>query len=238
MSSAGLRARGLGIRFLVNRQKRLVTPSLARLRRGTTESWGLRDVTFDVGPGEAVALIGESGSGKTSLLRAIAGVYEPDEGTIEVDGEVGSLLSVNAGLMTSLTGRENVGLLGTLAGVPFEEARASEDAIAVATDLEEAFDRPTGSYSQGMRARLGFAVADHAGTSVLVLDEVHEALDHRFRAIVRDRALALLAEGGIVVAAGHDHPLLEQMCDRAFLMERGHIVDDGPFETVRRHYLG
>jgi len=195
-------------------------------------------VGFSIRPGQGVALIGPSGSGKTTLLRVMAGVLEPDTGSLEVRGRVGSLLSIDAGLMGLLTGRENSELLGVLAGLSRQDARAALPRVAERIDLEEAFDRPVGSYSQGMRARLGFAVAEEADPRILLLDEVHEALDHEFREIVEAKARSILEEGGIVMAAGHDHPLLERLCDRAILLRRGEVAADGAFESVRRTYLG
>lgn len=236
--SAAVHAAGAGVRFRFDRQSRPVTPALARLRRRGEERWGLRDVALDVGPGEGVALIGPSGAGKTSLLRAIAGVYPTDAGRLEVRGRVTSLLSIDAGLLSPLTGRENAELLGVLAGLPRRQTRARLSAVWEESELADAFDRPVASWSQGMRARLGFAVADRSGPGILLLDEVHEALDHAFRDVLEARAQALLAEGGIMLAAGHDHPMLERLCERAVLLEEGRIVADGPFEEVRRAYLG
>jgi len=236
--AAAIRAEGLGVRFLFDRHQRAVTPALARLRHSSTETWGVRDLSFSIQPGEGVALIGPSGSGKTTVLRLIAGVLSPDAGRLVVDGRVGSLLSTEAGLLGLLTGRENASLLGVLTGMSREEADAALDSIRDATHLGDAFDRPVLSYSEGMKARLGFAVADHAGPEVLVLDEVHEALDHEFRDIVARRAEASLAAGGIVVAAGHDHPLLGTFCNRALWLADGRIEADGAFQDVRRAYLG
>ena len=139
--------------------------------------------------------------------------------------------------MWLLTGRENAEMLGILAGLSAAESRGALEAIKHRTRLEEAFERPVLSYSEGMKARLGFAVADHTGPDVLVLDEVHEALDHEFRQIVAHRAHEQLRAGGIVVAAGHDHPLLATFCTRALWLADGRIAADGPFEDVRRAYL-
>ena len=235
--SARIVAEGLGVEFRFDRQRRLVSPTLARLRRTGTSSWGLREINLEIGPGEAVALIGRSGGGKTTLLRSIAGVFVPDAGTIRVDGRIGSLLSVGAGVMGVLTGRENAQLLGVLAGLSLRESRRATSSVQAASGLGSSFDRPVSSYSQGMRARLGFAAADEADPTVLLLDEVHEALDHEYRALVQDRAREILGAGGIVVAAGHDHPLLEQLSARALWLDRGQIVADGPFSAVRAAYL-
>jgi ABC-type polysaccharide/polyol phosphate transport system ATPase subunit len=238
MATASIQADGLGVRFLFDRYQRAVTPALARLRRASDETWGVRNLSFAIGAGEGVALIGPSGSGKTTVLRLIAGVFSPDAGHLQVDGRVGSLLSTEAGLLGLLTGRENASLLGVLAGMSRAEAEAQLERIKRATRLGDAFERPVLSYSEGMKARLGFAVADHAGRDVLVLDEVHEALDHEFRERVAERAAAVRAAGGIVVAAGHDHPLLATFCDRALWLREGQVEADGGFEEVRRAYLG
>jgi ABC-type polysaccharide/polyol phosphate transport system ATPase subunit len=235
--SVSIRAEGLGLRFLFDRDRRVVTPILARLHRRGRETWGLRGVDFEIGPGEAVALLGPSGAGKTTLLRSIAGIFVPDAGTIDVRGRVGSLLSIDAGLMSVLTGRENTALLAVLEGMSRRDARASLETIRERSRLGDAFDRPVSSYSQGMRARLGFAVADETDPEILLLDEVHEALDHEFRDVVEERARAIVDRGGIVVAAGHDHPLLERLCTRAFLISEGRIERDGPFADVQRDYL-
>lgn len=237
MAAGSISAAQLGVRFLFDHHQRAVTPALARLRRKGAQTWGVRELDFTIGPGEGVALIGPSGSGKTTVLRLIAGVLGPDAGRLDVHGRVGSLLSTEAGLLGLLTGRENAALLGVLAGMSRAESETALDAIKAATHLEDAFERPVLSYSEGMKARLGFAVADHASPDVLVLDEVHEALDHEFRRIVAERAHETLHEGGIVVAAGHDHPLLATFCDRALWLADGRIAADGPFEETRQAYL-
>ena len=197
----------------------------------------VEDVSLKLLPGQFAGIIGPSGAGKTTLLRAVAGVYSPDAGTLEVSGRVGSLLSIEAGLVGRLTGRENGLLLGVLAGLSRREAKAALDEIKARSGLGESFERPVSSYSQGMRARLGFTVADRSDPEILLLDEVHEALDHEFRELVERRARELLERGGAIVAAGHDHPLLERLCTRAFLMRAGRIERDGPFAEVRRAYF-
>ncbi len=238
-AGASILAEGVGIEFLFDRHRRLVSPRLARmrLRRIGSRAWGLRGIDLAIGPGEAVALVGSSGGGKTTLLRTVAGVFTPDEGTLRVQGRIGALLSVGAGVMSPLTGRENAELLGVLAGLSLRESRRATPSVKEASRLGDAFDLPVSSYSQGMRARLGFASADEADPAILLLDEVHEALDHEYRLLVRRRAREILAAGGIVIAAGHDHPLLEQLSSRALWLDQGRIVADGPFPEVRAAYL-
>ena len=238
MRSASIRAEGVGVRFLFDRHQRAVTPALARLRRRGTETWGLRDMDFTIGPGEGVALIGPSGSGKTTVLRLIADVLSADAGRFTSTVAWDRCCSTEAGLLGLLTGRENAALLGVLAGMSRAQSEAALEDVRRATHLDDAFDRPVLSYSEGMKARLGFAVADHTAPEILVLDEVHEALDHEFRQIVAERAHQTLNAGGIVVAAGHDHPLLATFCERALWLADGHIAADGPFEEIRRAYLG
>ena len=234
--SARIETVNAGVKFLFDGQQRTVTPRVARIRRGVKGFWGLRGLSLTIEAGEAVALLGPSGAGKSTLLRLLAGVFEPDEGTVTVEGRVGTLLSIEAGLMGALTGRENASLLGVLYGLGYREAR-SLDTLEVESGLGVAFERPVGSYSQGMRARIGFTIARKTAPSILLLDEVHEALDHEFRAEVERDAKALIGSGGIVVAAGHDHPLLEAICTRAILMRDGAIVEDGAFLEVQSRYL-
>jgi ABC-type polysaccharide/polyol phosphate transport system ATPase subunit len=230
--------RAAGIRFLFDRNRRVVTPMLARLRRRGSETWGIRDVTLEIGPGEGVAILGLGGSGKTTLLRMIAGIYTPDVGTVTVRGRLATLLSTEAGLLPMLTGRENALLLAVLAGLTRREARFRLDEVGRESRLETYFDRPVSAYSQGMRARLGLAVAEQVEPEILLLDEVHEALDHSFRDVLEQRAGQILMEGGIVIAAGHDHPMLRRLCNRAVWLHDGRLRAYGGFDDVQRMYLG
>jgi ABC-type polysaccharide/polyol phosphate transport system ATPase subunit len=230
-------ADGVGVQFFFDRHLRVVTPGEARLRGRGLTTWGLRDVSFAIEPGEGTALIGPSGSGKTTLLRVLAGVYTPDRGTLEIRGRVASLLSIDGGLLHSLTGRENALLLGILTGLSRRAVVRALDDVKTRSKLGDAFERPVLTYSQGMRARLGIAVAEEAGPQILVLDEVHEALDHEFRHFLQERARAILDAGGVVVAAGHDHAMLASLCSRALWLDKGTLREHGPFDEVQPRYL-
>jgi ABC-type polysaccharide/polyol phosphate transport system ATPase subunit len=231
-------AHGVGIRFLFDGNRRLITPMLARVRRPRAEAWGLDDVTFTAHPGDSIALLGASGAGKTTLLRTIAGVFVPDVGKIDVRGRIASLLSTEAGLLPRLTGRENCLLICVLAGLSRRRAQEVVEVVKERSGLGDAFENPVASLSQGMHARLGFAVAEQIDPQILLLDEVHEALDHEFRAIVQQRAEEIRSRGGIIIATGHDHPLLRRLCERALFLREGGIVADGSFDDVQGAYLG
>jgi ABC-type polysaccharide/polyol phosphate transport system ATPase subunit len=222
----------VGVRFILDRQRRPISPTAARLRRRCTSRWGLHGISASVRAGESVALIGSNGAGKTTLLRALARVLYPDKGTVEVKGRVGSLLSVDAGLTTELTGRENAVLLGVIGGQSRGRARRHAEAIRESSELGEAFDQPVSTYSHGMRARLGLAVVEQRDPDVLLLDEVYEALDEEFRRRLEARANEILVSGGIVVAAGHDRRELGRLCSRALALEAGRVRHDGPFGEV------
>jgi ABC-type polysaccharide/polyol phosphate transport system ATPase subunit len=213
----------LGIRFDLDRQNRPVTPALTRLRRRCTTTWALRGTSFIVEAGQGVALIGPNGAGKTTLMRAIGGVLTPDEGSVVVHGRLGSLLSTDAGLMPVLTGRENALLLCALGGMPRATARAALPLIQDRSGLGDAFERPVSTYSQGMRARLGFSVVERSDPQVLLLDEVHEAIDETFRGELEACAARIRRRGGIVIAASHDREMLARLCDSALLLSRSGV---------------
>ncbi len=224
--------RRLGVRFDFDRQGRVVTPVLRKLRRVRASAWGLEEIDLELEHGSGVALIGATGSGKTTLLRVLAGVLPADVGEAIIRGRVGSLLAADAGLQMLLTGRENSQLLGVLAGLSLAETAGALDVVAERARLGDAFDRPVHTYSAGMRARLGLAVIQSISPRVLLLDEVFEALDHEFRGIVENYARALRDRGGVVVAAGHDHVALSRICPRAVWLAGGRIRAEGPFEQV------
>ena len=233
---ASVQTSDLGIRFVFDRQGRPITSGVARVRRRTRVGFGLRGVTFTAEPGEGVALIGPNGAGKTTLLRALAGVYEPDEGDVVVRGRIAPLLSVSGGLLPMLTGREASMHLAVLAGIDVARVRADLEAVRQASELGDAFDNLVSSYSQGMQARLGFATIARLSPEVLLLDEVHQAFDRDFRARLEASARQMLADGGVVVAAGHDLAALQGVCERALLLRDGHLVADGPFDEVVEGY--
>jgi ABC-type polysaccharide/polyol phosphate transport system ATPase subunit len=235
--AASVRLEGVGVQFVLDRQRRPLTPALARLRRTGSASWGVQDVNLELEPGESLALLGPSGSGKTTLLRAIAGVLPADAGRLSVNGRIGCLLSTEAGLLPTLTARDNALLLSVLAGLSRTEARRRLGQVKERSGLGSAFERNAASLSAGMKARLGVAAARQADAEVLLLDEVHEALDQDYRGELARYAESLRARGGIVIAAGQDLGLLGTICTRGVLMRAGSVAADGSFDGVKDKYL-
>jgi ABC-type polysaccharide/polyol phosphate transport system ATPase subunit len=235
--AVGVRAERLGVRYVLDRWHRPVTPVMAAVRRNCSESWALRGLDLTVGPGQAVALIGRNGAGKSTLLRVLAGVIAPDEGRAEVTGRVAALLTTTGGMALELSGRQNSVLLCMLLGLSREAAEEALPEIKRASELDGAFDSPLSTYSSGMRVRLAYSAIRHVAPDLLLLDEVRDSLDHEFMAATEEHARALRDRGGAVVVAGHDHDALRRICDEALLLESGRIVVRGPFDEVRERYL-
>jgi ABC-2 type transport system ATP-binding protein len=196
-----IEARDLGIRFVRNRRRQLRLREMIIHRGGRQprgdEFWPLRHVTYEVQPGEAIGVIGRNGTGKSTMLRLIAGVLIPDEGSIKVRGAVAPLLELSAGFSNDLTGRENVHLVGSLHGLtPNELKRKFSEIIAFAGDqVEKAIDTPVRHYSSGMKVRLGFSIISQLAHPILLVDEVLAVGDAEFRKKCYATMERLLAEG-------------------------------------------
>jgi ABC-type polysaccharide/polyol phosphate transport system ATPase subunit len=193
-----------------------------------TDVWALRDVSFHVGPGSAVGLVGRNGSGKTTLLRLISGIIKPTSGHVAVGGRVGSLLELGAGFHLDLTGRENVYLNGSIHGLRRAQIREKLDEIVAFSGLEEFIDLPVRTYSSGMYMRLGFAIAAHVEADILLLDEVFAVGDEAFQRRCFGKIFEFKQRGGTIVFVSHDASAVERLCDRAVLLKDGTVAFDGP----------
>lgn len=229
----------VGIRFAKTRRRRLklgeaLKPGRKRERpKGTF--WALRDVSFTVQPGEGVGVVGANGMGKSTLLKLIAGVLIPDEGSVTVRGGA-SLLEVRAGMSKDLTGRENVYLIGALHGLPQKVLDKRFDEIIRFAELEEFADTPIRHYSDGMQARLGFSVASLLEEPILLVDEAFAVGDRDFRKKCYTRLERMLADGRTLVLVSHNEPDLERFCERGLYLERGSLVVDGSLEEALEAY--
>jgi lipopolysaccharide transport system ATP-binding protein len=192
----------------------------------------LRNLSFRIGTGDRVALVGPNGAGKTTLLRTLAGVYEPVAGSLLVEGQVGALIDVTAGIDSEATGRENVTLRGLYRGLSDAECAALTEEVAEFADLGEFFDVPIRTYSAGMGVRLAFAMATAMQPQVLLMDEWFLAGDAAFMVKAEERLARLVGGAEIMVVATHDFAVVRRWCNRAIRMEGGVILADGPVEEV------
>lgn len=205
-----------------------------RLR--ASEFWALDGVDLDVGPGDSVGVIGVNGAGKSTLLRVLYGLTKPDRGTVEVRGRIGGLLDLGSGFQPTLTGRENVEAELTL----HAEATGAEvdlDDIAAFADIGPFLDAPVRTYSQGMRMRLGFSVVAHLEPDVLLIDEVLAVGDYAFRKKCGHHIRSYLERGGALVLVSHSVWIVQSLCHRAIVLDRGRVTFDGPADEAVRHYL-
>jgi ABC-type polysaccharide/polyol phosphate transport system ATPase subunit len=226
-------------RFRADQQSRDLKDALRRLRqrgRGRGWRWVLRDISLEVEPGTSLALIGANGSGKSTMLKILAGVMDPYAGRVEVTGRIGALIEVRAGIHQELSGRENIFLAGSLLGLPRREVADRFDEIVHFADLEDAIDRQTKFYSTGMQMRLGFGVAAFLEPDVLLVDEVLAVGDASFQQRCLDRIRTVLGLGTTLVFVSHDLAAVETMCQYAVWLRDGVVAARGTTHDVLAHY--
>jgi lipopolysaccharide transport system ATP-binding protein len=194
---------------------------VGKSQTGATEVTAISNLELKLKAGDRLGLIGHNGSGKTTLLRALSGAYEPDEGQIEVRGQIASLLDLNLGIDPTATGVDNIRLRGRIAGLTAREIDARLPEIAEFTGLGPYLEMPLKTYSAGMQARLAFAVATSVEADVLLMDEWIAVGDAQFQKIAHRRLLKLMERAGILVLASHDLDLIRLYCNKVMKMEAG-----------------
>ena len=200
--------------------------------------WALRDINFEVQPGEVVGLIGHNGAGKSTLLKVLSRITVPSLGRTEVYGSIGSLLEVGTGFHPDLTGRENIFLNGTILGIKRAEITRRFDEIVAFSGIEQFIDTPVKWYSSGMYLRLAFAVASHLETEVLIMDEVLAVGDVGFQQKCLDKMHEIRNQGRTILFVSHSMQAVTRLCNRALLFDKGHLLKNGPAQQVVNEYLG
>jgi ABC-type polysaccharide/polyol phosphate transport system ATPase subunit len=232
-------ASDLGVRYdLRFTKKTTIRSSIGEmLGRGQVEQfWALRHLNLQVQRGESLAVIGPNGAGKSTLLQVLAGIIRPSEGAVDVFGHVSGLLSLGAGFDKELTGRDNILLGGAFLGLDDAVTRELLPSIIAYAELGDFIDAPIRTYSAGMKARLGFAIATSVDPDILLLDEVLATGDANFRAKSKARVLEIVSAAKAVVLVTHDMNWVTEYCNRAILIERGEMVMEGePAEVVEVH---
>lgn len=197
----------------------------------------LRNLSFDLHRGETLGIIGRNGVGKSTLLRLLAGIIGPDAGQVVNHGASVSLLSLGAGFVPHLSGRENALLNGMLLGLRLKEIKARMASIIEFSGLEEFIDRPLRTYSTGMRSRLAFAVAIQTDTDVLLVDEILGVGDEEFRVKSSNEIKRMIRSDKTVVFVSHQLPAVKELCDRIVWIEDGVIKDSGDVQSVVARYV-
>ncbi len=212
-----------------------------RLRSPTslkdTEFWALRDVSFEIPRGQAVAIVGHNGAGKSTMLKQLSGVMRPTSGKITVKGRLSALIEVSAGFHQDLTGRENIYLNGVILGMSRAEIKRKFDAIVEFAGLTEFIDTPVKRYSSGMFARLGFSVAAHLEPDILIIDEVLSVGDIVFQSKGLEKMRSVVKNGSTVIFVSHNLRAVADLCPRSILLDKGTVLRDGPTTEVIHQYV-
>ncbi|WP_454129854.1 ABC transporter ATP-binding protein [Microbacterium aurum] len=199
-----------------------------RRRQLSSSFHALDGVSFEIGEGESVALLGFNGSGKSTMLKMISGVLTPDRGKVLIRGRVAGLIEVGAGFHPDLSGRENIYLNAAILGMSRRETEERFDDIVAFSEIEQFIDTEVKHYSSGMFLRLAFAVAIHTEVDILLIDEILSVGDEPFQAKCLARIRELHREGKTLVVVSHDLDMVADLCERAIVLRSGKVVFDGP----------
>ena len=246
MSNSAILAENIGKKFTIGMDEpiRNVGEKLGKMfspKSGSQESnefWALRDVSFDVGHGDVIGIVGRNGAGKSTLLKVLSRITGITEGRVEINGNIGSLLEVGTGFHPELTGRENVYLNGAILGMSKGEVRRKFDEIVAFSEVEKFLDTPVKRYSSGMYTRLAFAVAAHLEPEILIVDEVLAVGDAEFQKKCLGKMQEVGSEGRTVFFVSHNMGAVEKLCNCALMLEAGRIKRySRDVSEVTREYL-
>ncbi len=199
--------------------------------------WALKNVSFDVKKGEAVAIVGKNGSGKSTMLKIVSGVMQPTFGTLDIRGTIAPMIELGAGFDFELTARENIFLNGAILGYPKDMLEENLDEIISFAELEKFQDVPIKNYSSGMVTRLGFSIATIYKPDILIVDEILSVGDFRFQAKCEERIQKMREQGTTLLLVSHSTEQVKRVCDRAILLSNGNKILDGDTEEVCNLYL-
>lgn len=211
---------------------REVFAKIVRRRQQLQVFEAVKQVTFVISKGETVGLIGRNGSGKSTILKIVAGVYAPSEGQVKVRGTIAPLIELGAGFHHELTGRENILLNGLLLGLTRRQVREREESIIEFAELGDFIDSPVKQYSSGMYMRLAFSVAAEVDPDILIIDEILGVGDAGFQEKCFDRIERFRRAGKTILLVSHSMDNVRKLCDRVLLLHAGRLVEDGSSDRV------
>ena len=226
-----------GLRTTLTHLPRALAMRGAREEPNVQYLWALRDVSFNVRPGETLGIVGRNGAGKTTILKVLSRITQPTEGKMAIEGRIGALIELGAGFHPDLTGLENVYLYGTILGLTRREVDRRLDSIVEFSELSAFMDTPVKRYSSGMYARLAFSVAAHIDPDVLLIDEVLSVGDINFQQKCLDFIHSFVRGGKTTLFISHNHYAVEQLCQQLVWMDHGHVMMIGEPSRVLDQYL-
>jgi ABC-type polysaccharide/polyol phosphate transport system ATPase subunit len=215
---------------------REVFSKIVRRRRQVQIFEAVKQVSFVISKGETVGLVGRNGSGKSTILKIVAGVYAPSEGEVKVQGTIAPLIELGAGFHHELTGRENILLNGLLLGLTKRQVREREESIIEFAELGDFIDSPVKQYSSGMYMRLAFSVAIEVDPDILIIDEILSVGDAGFQGKCFERIEDFRSRGKTILLVSHSMDNVRKLCDRAMLVHGGRVLEDGPPDRVIARY--
>ena len=218
----------------------LIREHIAKMFSGARRSrfQALRKISFDIGTGESVALIGLNGAGKSTVLGLIAGLAKADSGEVKVNGRVAALLELGSGFHGDLSGRENLNLTASLLGLTREETRNRFDRIVDFSGIGDFIDEPLRTYSSGMVMRLAFSVTVNVNSEILLIDEVLAVGDAAFQEKCTAKIREIRTAGKVLICVSHATSTLREFCDRAIWLDHGEVLMDGDAASVLDAYDG
>lgn len=235
MTNPSIVLKNIALRF--PKQRGLIQMILGLFRKNSTEFTALSDVSLQIEKGEVIGIIGRNGSGKSTLLRVIAGIYPPDEGEVHAAGDISLLAGLGTGFSQHQTGRENALLYGSILGHSEQEMNEKIEDIIEFSELGSFIDEPLRTYSAGMKARLGLAVASAINPNILLIDEVLGVGDPNFREKSKKKILDMVKGASTVVVVSHSFGLMTDICDRVVLIEKGRVeLVAEPQLAIKRYY--
>jgi ABC-2 type transport system ATP-binding protein len=225
---------------LIKERKRTFQAHIVNYFKGkrldTQILWALKNISLDIGDGEALGIIGHNGAGKSTLLKVVSGVMKPVEGRVNVLGKIAPLIELGAGFDPELTGRENIYLNASILGFSRKEINAKYDRIVEFSELRDFIDAPLKNYSSGMIARLGFSVATEVDPDILIIDEVLAVGDAQFKTKSKERILQFRKKGITILFVSHDMDEVRSLCSKVLWLDHGYMKMIGNADTVIPEY--
>lgn len=235
-NEAAIVFRGVNKSFMLFKNEKQRLHLLFRPRAYVREKRAVRNVSFVIRKGEAVALLGRNGAGKTTILKMVAGVAHPTSGLVRVNGRVSAMLGLSAGFDADLTGRENIYFRADILGIPKEDIAKREKAILAFAELGEYIDQPVRTYSSGMKARLGFAINAHINPEIIIVDEALSVGDKQFRKKCNQKIKEILEQKVTFLFVTHSAAEAQRFCKRGLVLQNGRIVCDDDISVAAAFY--